>query len=64
MNDAELENELVSLSVREIKRRIDDMHELMDDPSWSWQAKLGAEQYLPALQIELTKRGESYRADE
>ena len=64
MTDAELENEVMSLRTSEIKHRIDDMHEFMNDPSWSWQAKLGAEQYLPVLQLELTKRGESYRADD
>ena len=61
MNDASLENELASLSLAEIRRRIDDMHELINDPSWSGMAKLGAMEYLPMLQFELNARGHTYR---
>ena len=59
-NTAALENELMSLSTSEIKRRVDDMHEFLRDLSWSRELKLGAEQYLPLLHLELEARGRSY----
>lgn len=55
-NTAELENELMSLSAAQIRRRIQDMRELIEDPSWSIEAKLGAEAYMPLLQLELEAR--------
>ena len=64
MNDAAIENELTSLSLSELRRRIDDMHDFIDNPSWSLEAKLGAYAYLPMLQQELNSRGHTYRDDE
>ena len=59
-NDAELENELMGLSSAKIKRRIDDMEEILNNPSWSLELKLSADAYLPMLQLELAQRGVSH----
>lgn len=56
MNDADLENELVALSKSELRRRIDDMEEVIADPTTSAILKLGAEEYLPKLKLELESR--------
>ena len=58
MSDPVLELELERLSAKELRRRIKDMDELLEDSSWSLMAKLGAAQYRPMLLTELQSRGE------
>ena len=54
--NAEVENELMHLSDNEVSRRILDMQEFIEDPSWSLELTLSAVAYLPMLKIELEQR--------